>query len=220
MIARDSGADRNGPRRNEIWSCSLNRNAAPCDWLPPPTGATGTTDSAGQIRRPPWQSSYHDLLETIFVFTVLAILYGLAPRFYGVPALSARAAAVEALGLSVSQQVCMQEGWAVAGRFPAPAACIDTNPKAHPPGSFVTAVVAPGSAPSFQYIFGSRMPVLNRKQLAIWAAAGPGEFPATWIWRCGPADPGLGVAGLDRSTIPAALLPSACRAVVVHVPPT
>jgi hypothetical protein len=220
MITGDSGADRNGPGRNESWRYRLNRNATPCDWPPPPTSATGTISFARRIRRPPWQSSYHDLLETTFVGMVLAILYGLAPRFYGVPALSARAAAVEALGLSASQELCMQEGWAVAGRFPAPDACIGANSKARPPGLFVTAVVAPGPAASFQYIFGPRIPVLNQKYLDIWAAAGPGEFPATWIWHCGPANPGLGVAGQDQSPIPAALLPSACRAVVAHVAPS
>jgi hypothetical protein len=171
------------------------------------------------VRRPAWQKSYHDVLETIFVSMVLVALYGLAPRLYGTVMLNARAASVEALALAATQELCVQESWAVTGRLPAPASCIDATPDARPPGRFVSAISAPDPTPSFQYQFGTRMPALAHQHLDVWLAEGPGEFPATWAWRCGPAlpAPGMHAVGTDHTSIPAGELPASCRALGDHV---
>jgi len=180
--------------------------------------------SPGLIRTPAWQAWSVDTLELIFVFMLLGLLYGLAARLYGASTLAARSAAVEALALSVSQKLCMQESWAVAGRFPAASDCIDGAPRApgaRASGNYVSAVVAPGAAPSFEYLFGKQLPMLDGKHLDVWLTAGPGEFPATWSWRCGPVlpAPGMSALGSDHTTLPALALPSPCRAAIHHVSP-
>jgi hypothetical protein len=153
-----------------------------------------------------------DTTEGAFAVLLLATLFSIAIATYDYPTIRMRAVATEALSLAGSQEICMQESWAVTGNIPAASQCGQTGDYHHM-SSHVTAVEAAADQPRFDYVFGTQSAPNTGPRLSVTLTAGPGTPPATLAWRCASAPLASSMTSLadDRSTMPWSALPSSCR---------
>jgi hypothetical protein len=165
-------------------------------------------------RAPKWRVRPIDATEGLFTALLLVALFPIALRAYDYPTVRMRAEATEALALAPSQEICMQEAWAVTGTLPTASSCAQTY-RPPPPGMrrYVTAVAAPSHQPQFDYVFGTDAAPAVGPQISVTLIAGPGIPPATLLWRCGSAPIASRMTSLaeDHSTMPWRDRPSSCR---------
>jgi len=172
-----------------------------------------------RARHPPtWRVRPLDPTESGFAALLLLLLFAVGVQTYDYPTVSMRAAATEAVGLSVGQRICMQEIWAVSGELPAASACEQAGSSRDYVGAHVTAIIAPSNQPEFEYVFGTRATPKIGPRLSVTLTAGPGAPPATLAWRCGAAPVAARMTALaqDHSTLPWRARPSFCREAWTH----
>jgi len=155
----------------------------------------------------------------MFSVLLLIALSAIALRAYAPQTLKMRAVATEALVLGISQQICVQEGWAVTGELPAASSCTNRVPSYGRNAHYVTAVMAPSNEPEFDYVFGNKDAPEAGPRLTLTLVAGPGEPPATLMWRCGSGQIASPMKPLaeDHTTLSRGSLPSSCRELVSNV---
>ncbi len=166
-----------------------------------------------RIRIPSWQLGPWDHVEVLLALSFVFLLNLLALNTYRVPDLLRRIGLSDVFTLSLNQQLCLHESWAVRGEFPSPRACAQLNGPGTLGSTRVRGIFTPVDAPAFAYEFDRTSAGEGPDRIGLWLSAGPGPWPATFAWHCGstPAAPGMHALGPDLSTIRLADRPSGCR---------
>lgn len=155
-----------------------------------------------------------DTTESAVALLLLVTLFTIAIAEYDYPTVRMRAVATAALSVARTQELCVQESWAITGDIPAASRCGQTGDYlSHQMGSRVTAVETAPDQPRFDYVFGTQSAPNTGPRLSVTLTAGPGTPPATLAWRCASAPLASSMTSLadDRSTISRRALPSSCR---------
>lgn len=164
------------------------------------------------IRQPLWRLRSFDPIETTVAVLLLMVLYFVAVKNYAVDSVLSRVAVTEVQSTSQAERICVQEHWAVSGEFPSASDCVRTSNPKRAFGHYVTDIKATSSGPAFVYTVVVPWHSGNR-QIGIWLSAGPGEWPATFSWRCGTISvaPGMRPLSTDATLAPWESLPTGCR---------